>query len=142
VRAGASAARAASVADCLVAGASAPSPGDATPTTGAGSGDGGAGSHLSGRTCSLTSSSSSSSSSSDDEYSSVLGEESPYCSRSRNSSLLRSRRSRCRVSRSLLRATRSHSRSCAARASARDRGVGGSDFAALRLTICRGQARP
>jgi hypothetical protein len=41
-----------------------------------------------------------------------------------------------------LRTTRSRSRCCAARASARDRGVGGSDFAALTLTICRGQAKP
>jgi hypothetical protein len=90
-RVGASAARAASVVECLVAGAPAPAPGDATLATGAGSGDGDAGSHLSGRACPLTSSSSSSSS--DDEYSSVLGEESPCCSRSQNSSLLRSRRS-------------------------------------------------
>jgi hypothetical protein len=41
-----------------------------------------------------------------------------------------------------LRTTRSRSRCCAARASARDRGVGGSDFAALTLTVCRGQAKP
>jgi hypothetical protein len=138
-RTDASAAPAASVADCLVAGASAPAPGDGPPATGVCSGDGGAGSHLSGRTCPL---SSSSSSSSDNEYSSVSGEESPCCSRSRNSSLLRSRRSRCRASRSLLRSTRSRSRCCAARVSVRDRGVGGSNFAVLTLTICRGRAKP
>jgi hypothetical protein len=137
-RAGASAARAASVVDCLVAGASASAPGDGSPATSAGSGDGGAGSHLSGRTCPLSSSSSSSSSSSDDEYSSVPGEESPCCSHSRNSSLLCSRRSRRRALRSLLRYTRSRSRRCAAHASARDRGVGGSDRVAFTRTICEG----
>jgi hypothetical protein len=134
-RADASAARAASVVDCLVAGASAPTPGDATLATRAGSGDGGAGSHLSGRACPLVSSSSSSFSS-DDEYSSVPGEESPCCSRSRNSSLLRSRRFRCRVAHSFLRAGRSRYRCYAARVSARERGVGGSDFAALTRTNC------
>jgi hypothetical protein len=58
----------------------------------------------------------SSSSSSDDEYSKVAGEESPYCSRSRNSSLLYSRRSHRRILFSFLRAARSCSRCCAARA--------------------------
>jgi hypothetical protein len=141
-RADASAARVASVVDCPVAGAPVPAPGDGSPATGVGSGDGGAGSHLSGRTCPLSSSSSSSSSLSDDEYSSVPGEESPYYSRSRNSSLLCSRRSRRRTLRSLLRSTRSRSRRCAARASAWDRGVGGSDRAAFTRTICGGQAKP
>jgi hypothetical protein len=93
------------------------------------------------RTCSLTSSSSSSSFSSDDEYSSVRGKESPYCSRSWNSSLLRSRRSRRRVSRSLLQSTRSRSRRCAARASARARGMGGSDFAAFTCIACWDRAK-
>jgi hypothetical protein len=77
-----------------------------------------------------------------DEYSSVPGEESPCCSRSQNSSLLCSRRSRRHALRSLLRSTRSHSRRCAARASARDRGVGGSDRAAFTHTNCGGQAKP
>jgi hypothetical protein len=140
-RAGASVARSASVVDCLAADASASAPGDGSLATGAGSGDGGAGSHLSGRTFPLSSSSSSSSSSSDYEYSPVPGEESPCCSRSWNSSLLCSRCSRHRASRSLLRFARSRSRRCAARASARDRGVGGLDFAALMVTICGGQTK-
>jgi hypothetical protein len=77
-----------------------------------GSGRGGEGSHLSGgaRPPSL-----SSSSSSDDEYSEVAREESPSCSRSRNSSLLCSRCSRRRILFSFLRAARSCSRRCAAR---------------------------
>jgi transposase InsO family protein len=52
----------------------------------------------------------------DDDYSSILGEESPCCSRSRNSSLLCSRCSRRRMLHSFLRAARSCSRRCAARA--------------------------
>jgi hypothetical protein len=46
--------------------------------------------------------------------------------------------------RSLLQSTRSRSRSCrcAARVSARDRGVRGSDRAAFTRTICGGQAKP
>jgi hypothetical protein len=36
-----------------------------------------------------------------------------------------------------LRATHPRSRRCVARASARERGVGGTDFAALTLTSCR-----
>jgi hypothetical protein len=138
-RAGTSAARAASAVDRLAAGAPTPAPAVDSLVTGVGSGDGGAGSHLLGRTCPL---SSSSSSSSDDEYSSVPGEESPCCSHSQNSSLLRSRRSRRRAFLSLLRSTRSCSHRCAARASARDRGVGGSDRAAFTRTICRDQAKP
>jgi hypothetical protein len=134
-RAGAPAACAAPVVNCLAVSASAPAPGGAAPVTGASSGDGGASSHLSGGACPLTSSSSSSSS--DDEYSSVPDEESPCCSRSRYSSLLRLRRSLCRVARSLFRATRARSRSCTARASARERGVGGTDFAAFTLTSCK-----
>jgi hypothetical protein len=134
----AAAARGASVVDCPAAGAPASALGDGPLATGVGSGDGGAGSHLLGRTCPL----SSSSSSSDDEYSSVPGEECPCCSRSRNSSLLRSRRSRRRTFRFLLRSTHSYSRQCAARASARDRGVGGSDRAAFTRTICGDQAKP
>jgi hypothetical protein len=139
--AGTSVARAASVVDCLAADTSASAPGDGSLATGAGSGDGGAGSHLSGRTCPLSSSSSSTYSSFDDEYSSIPGEESPCCSRSRNSSLLCSRRSRRRASRSLLRFARSRSHRCTARASAGDRGVGGSDFATLTDTICGGQTK-
>jgi hypothetical protein len=58
----------------------------------------------------------SSSSSCDDEYSEVAGEESPSCSRSRNSSVLCSHRSCHRILFSFLRAARSCSRRCAARA--------------------------
>jgi hypothetical protein len=47
---------------------------------------------------------------------------------------------RC-ASRSLLRSTSSRSCPCAARASARARGVGGSDFASFTCTICRGRAK-
>jgi hypothetical protein len=79
-----------------------------------GSGRGGAGSHLSGRA--RPPSLPSSSSSSDDEYSEVTGEDSPCCSRSRNSSLLCSRRSRCRILFSFLCAASSCSRHYAARA--------------------------
>jgi hypothetical protein len=79
----------------------------------------------------------SSSSSSDDEYSEVPGEESPCCSRSRNSSLLCSRRSRRRILFSFLSAARSCSRRCAARA--RAQGVGGSDRATFTAITCRGR---
>jgi hypothetical protein len=98
-------------------------------------GEGGEGSHLSGeaRPPSL-----SSSSSPDDEYSEVVGEESPSCSRSRHSSLLCSRRSRRRFPFSFLCAARSCSHRCAARMRARARGVGGSDRAAFTAMNCRG----
>jgi hypothetical protein len=108
-----------------------------------GSERGGEGSHLSGGTRPPSlSSSSSSDDDDDDEYSEVPGEESPCCSRSRNSSLLRSRRSRRRMLRSFLRATRSCSRRCAARTRARARGLGESDRAAFTTLICKEQARP
>jgi hypothetical protein len=74
---------------------------------------------------------------SEDEYSSVPGEESPCCSRSRCSSLRRSWRSRCRLARSFLRTARSRSHCCDAQPTARESGVGGTDFAALSLTICK-----
>jgi hypothetical protein len=104
------------------------------------SGEGGEGSHYSGgaRPPSL---SSSASTSPDDEYTEVPGEEIPCCSRSRNSSLLRSRRSRCRMLRSFLGAARSCSHRCATRAHARARGVGGSDRATFTALICKEQAR-
>jgi hypothetical protein len=94
---------------------------------------GGAGSHLSGRAHppSLPSSSS------DDEYSEVAGEESPFCSRSWNSSLLCSQRSQRRILFSSLRAARSCSRRCAAHARARAWGMGGSDRVAFTVTHCR-----
>jgi hypothetical protein len=138
-RTGASAARVASLVGCLAAGAPAPAPSAVSSATAAALGEGGEGSHLSGgaRPPSL----SSSSSSPDDEYSSVPGEESPCCSLSRNSSLLRFRRSRRRMLRSLLRAARSCSRHDAARARARARGVGGSDRAAFTALICKEQAK-
>jgi hypothetical protein len=94
VRAGASAVRVASLMGCLVAGA-------ASSAASAALGEGGAGSHLSGR---ARPPSLSSTSSSDDENSEVAREESPYFSRSRNSSLLCSRRSRRRILFSFLRA--------------------------------------
>jgi hypothetical protein len=90
-RAGASAARVASLVGCLEVGTPAPAPGAVSSAASAALGEGGEGSHLSGRVCPP---SLSTSSSSDDEYSEVAGEESPYCSRSRNSSLLCSQRSR------------------------------------------------
>jgi hypothetical protein len=134
-----SAARGASLVGCLAAGASVPAPSVISSAASAALGEGGEGSHLSGgaRPPSL----SSSSSSPDDEYSSVPGEESPCCSRNRNSSLLRSRCSRRRMLRSLLRAARSCSRRCAARACARDRGVGASDRVAFTALICKEQAK-
>jgi hypothetical protein len=139
-RAGASAARVASLVGYLAAGAPVPAPGAVSSAASAARGEGGEGSHLSGgaRPPSL----SSSSSSSNDEYSEVPGEESPCCSRSRNSSLLHSRRSRRRMLRSFLRAARSCSPRCSPRAHARARGVGGSDRAAFMALICKEQARP
>jgi hypothetical protein len=136
--AGASTAHVSSLVGCLAAGAPAPAPGVISSTASAALGEGGEGSHLSGgaRLPSL-----SSSSSPDDECSSVPGEESPCCSHSWNYSLLRSRRSRRRMLRSLLRTTRSCSRLCATRACARDRGVGGSDRAAFTALICKEQAK-
>jgi hypothetical protein len=137
-RAGTSAARVASLVSGLAAGAPAPAPGTVSSAASAALGEEGEGSHLSGgaRPPSL-----SSSCSPDDEYSSVPGEESPCCSRSRNSSLLCSRRSRRRMLRSLLRAACSYSRRCTARAWSRDRGVGGSDRAAFTALICEGRAK-
>jgi hypothetical protein len=138
-RAGTSAARVASLIVCLEAGTPAPAPGAVSSAASAALGEGGEGSHLSGGA--QPPSLSSSSSSPDDEYSSVPGEESPCCSRSWNSSLLRSRRSRRRMLRSLLRVARSCSRRCAARACARARGVGGSDRATFTALICKEQAK-
>jgi hypothetical protein len=131
-RAGASAARVASLVGCLAAGAPAPAPGAVSCAAFVALGEGGEGSHLSGR---ARPPSLSSSSSSDDEYSEVTGEESPSCSRSRNSSLLCSWRSRRRILFSFLCAARSCSRRYAARAGAR--GVGGSDRAAFTIMSCR-----
>jgi hypothetical protein len=138
-RAGASTARVAPLVSCLVAGAPAPAPGTVSSAASTALGEGGEGSHLSGgaRPPSL----SSSFSSPDDDYSSVPGEESPCCSRSQNSSLLPSRRSRRRMLRSLLRAACSCSHCCAAHARARARGVGGSDCAAFTALICREQVK-
>jgi hypothetical protein len=137
-RASASAARVASLIGCLAAGAPAPAPGAVSSAASAALGEGGEGSHLSGgaRPPSL-----SSASSPDDEYSSIPGEESPCCSRSRNSSLLRSQRSRHWMLRSLLRAACSCSRRCAAHACARDQGVGGSDRAVFTALICKEHAK-
>jgi hypothetical protein len=119
-----SAARAASLMDCLVTGAPAPAPGAGSSSASAALGEEGSGSHLLGRA--RPSSLSSSSSSSNDEYSEVAEGESTCCSRSRNSSSFCSRRS-CRwILFSFLRAARSCSRRCAGRAHARTRGVGGS----------------
>jgi hypothetical protein len=137
---GASVVRVTSLVGCLAAGTPAPAPGTISSAAFAALGEGGEGCHLSGgaRPPSL---SSSSSSLPDDEYFSVPGEESPYCTRSRNSSLLRSRRSRRRRLRSLLRAARSCSRRCTARACSRDRGVGGSDRSAFTALICKGTGK-
>jgi hypothetical protein len=112
-RAGASVARVACLIGCLAAGAPAPALGAVSSAASAALGEGGEGSHLSGRVCPP---SLSSSSSSDNEYSEVAGEESPSFSRSRNSSLLCSQRSRRRIRFSFLRAARSCSRRCAAHA--------------------------
>jgi hypothetical protein len=111
-RAGASATRTASLEGCLAAGAHAPTPGAVSSTATAALAEGGEGSYPPGRARfpSL------SSSSSDNEYSEVAREESPSCSRSRNSLLLCSQRSRRRILFSFLRAACSCSRHCAARA--------------------------
>jgi hypothetical protein len=113
-RAGTSAACAAFFVDRLAAGAPVPAPGTCSSAASAALSEGGAGSHLLGeaRPPSL----SSSSSPPDDEYSGVAGRESPYCSRSRNSSSLCSRHSRRRILFSFFRTARSCSRRCAARA--------------------------
>jgi hypothetical protein len=132
--AGASVARVTSLVGFLVAGAPAPAPGAVSSAASAALGEGGEGSHLSGR---ARPPSLFSSTSSDDEYSEVTREESPSCSRSRNSSLLCSRLSRHRILFSFLCATRSCSCRCAARTRARARGVGGSDPAAFTVTSCR-----
>jgi hypothetical protein len=137
-RAGASATRVASLMGCLETSAPAPAPGAVSSAASAALGEGAAGSHLSGRA--RPPSLPSSSSSSDDEYSEVTGEESPCCSRSRNSSLFCSRRSRRRILFSL-RAARSYSCCCATRVRARARGVGGSDRVVFTVTICRGRPK-
>jgi hypothetical protein len=129
-----SVARVATLMGCLAEGALAPAPGALSSAASAALGEGGASSHLSGR---ARPPSLSSSSSFDDEYSEVAGEESPCCSRSRNSSLLYSQRSRRRILFSFLHAVRSYSRRCATHARARARGVGGSDRAAFTVTRCK-----
>jgi hypothetical protein len=136
-RADASVAHVTSLVGCLAAGAPVPAPGVVSSAANTALGEGGEGSHLSGG---AQPPSLSSSSSPDDEYSSVLGEESPCCPRSWNSSLLRSRRSRRRMLRSLLRAARSCSRRYAARSCARDRGVGGLERATFTALICKERA--
>jgi hypothetical protein len=132
-RASTSAVCADSSVDRPTAGASAPGPGACSSASSAALGEGGAGSHLSGGAC--PPSLSSSSSSRDNEYSDVARGESPCCSHSWNSSSLCSRRSHRRIPRSFLRAARSCSRCCTARA--RARGVGGSDRAASRPPFAR-----
>jgi hypothetical protein len=76
----------------------------------------------------------SSSSSSDDEFASVVGGESPYCSCSRYSLSCFSRCSHRLILLSFVRAARSCSRRCTARAAAQARGVGGSNRAASKVT--------
>jgi hypothetical protein len=110
----ASAARAASFVDRLVAGASAPAPGACSSAASAALGEGGAGSHLSRGAC--PPSLSSTSPSPDDEYSEVAGGESPCYSRNRYSLSRYSRCSHRRILRSFLRAARSCSHRCTARA--------------------------
>jgi hypothetical protein len=95
-RAYASAACVASLMGHLAAGAPVPALGAVSSTASMALGEGGAGSYPLGR---ARPPSLSSSFSSDDEYSEVTGEESLCCSRSRNSSLLCSRRSRRRICR-------------------------------------------
>jgi hypothetical protein len=136
-RAGASAARVASLVGCLAAGAPAPAPGAVSFAASASLGEGGEGSHLSGRVHPP----SLSSSSPDDESSDVARGESPCCSRSRNSSSRCSRRSRCRILFSFLRAALSCSCRCTARARSRARGVGGSDRAASTAITCKGRVK-
>jgi hypothetical protein len=135
--AGASAARVTSLVGCLVAGAHAPSPGAVSSAASAALGEGGEGSHLSGRVRPP----SLSSSSPDDESSEVAGGESPCCSGSRNSSSRCSRCSRRRILFSFLRAARSCSHRCAARARARARGVGGSDRVASTTITYKGRVK-
>jgi hypothetical protein len=101
-------------------------------TASAALGDGGGGFHLFGG---LPPSLSSSSSSSSDEFSGVTGGESPYCSRSWNSSLSCSRRSRRRILLSFLHTARSCSCRCVAWAIAWVRRVGGSDRVASTVTL-------
>jgi hypothetical protein len=132
--AGASATRAASSTNRPAASASTPAAGACSFATSTTLGDGGGGSHLSAGA--HPPSLSPSSSSSDDEFSRVAGGESPCCSCSRYSSLSCSRCSRRRILLSFLRASRSCSHRCAARAAARARGVGGSDHAAFTVTLC------
>jgi hypothetical protein len=121
-RAGASAARAASSIDRLAAGTSTPAPGTCPSATSTALGEGGAGSHLSGGRSlpplrgACPPSLSSSSPSPDDEHSEVSKGESPCYSHSQYSSSLCSRCSRRRILCSFLRATRSCSHRCAARA--------------------------
>jgi hypothetical protein len=112
VRVGSPAARAASLMGCLATGTPAPAPGAISSAASVALGEGGAGSHLSERTRPP----SLSSSSSNDEYSEVTGEENPCCSRSQNSSLFCSRRTRRRILFSFLRAACSYSHRSAARA--------------------------
>jgi hypothetical protein len=111
--AGASAVCAASSTNHPVAGSFAPTAGTCSSTTSAPLCDGGGGFHLSGRGASLSSSSSCS-----DEFSGVVGGESPCCSRSQYSSLSCFRRSRRWILLSLLRAARSCSHRYAARVTA------------------------
>jgi hypothetical protein len=118
--------------DSLTAGGSAPAPGANSTAAPSARGDGGTGSHLS----EMVHSPSLSSSSSDDEFANIGGGESPCCSRSWYSSLYCSRRSRQLSFFSFARVAHSYSRRCAARQAALARGVGGSDRAALKVTIC------
>jgi hypothetical protein len=128
-----SAVRDASLLGCLATGAPAPAPGVGSSAASAALGKGGTGSYVSGR---ARPPSLSSSSSFVDEYSEVAREESPCCSRSRNSSLLCYLRSRRRILFSFLCAACSCSRCCTARARTWARGVGGSDRAASTVTSC------
>jgi hypothetical protein len=123
--AGTSAARAASLMDCMAAGAPAPAPGAGSSSTSAALGEGSAGSHLSGRA--RPPSLSSSFSSSDDEYSKVAGEESLLLAQPK---LL-----------TLLFPALPSPDPLLLLARARARGVGGSDRAAFTVTICRGRVK-
>jgi hypothetical protein len=129
---GASVVPAGTSSDSPAAGDSAPASGIDSTAAPAALGDGGAGSHLS----EVVRSPSLSSSSFDDEFASAGGGESPWCSRSRYSSLCCSRRSHRLIFFSFMRAARSCSRCCAVRSAARARGVGGSDRAAFTVTNC------
>jgi hypothetical protein len=132
MRAGASAARAASSTDHPVAGASAPATGACSFAASAALGEGARDSTSQGG---CPPSLSSFSTSPDDEFSGVAEGGSPCCSRSRYSSSRGSQRSRRRVLFSLLRATCSYTRRCATRATARARGMGGSDRGASTVTL-------